>query len=357
MRIVIDLDGTIATLRKHNQDYSEVVPLPGAVEKLTELKKAGHHLIIYSARHMKTCEGDVALVEQKIGKKTRDWLNKFNIPYDELIFGKPYGHMYIDDLAIPFRGWQTIQSSQLDTETINVVIPMAGLGSRFVKAGFTTPKPLIDVLGQPMIKWAIDSLSFLPQESMQLIFIILEEHEVQYNLSQQLRTLFGDSIHVIQAQHVTRGQADTVYLAKDVINNWNKLFIFNCDTYSKTPDLWTHITEINPDGALACFTAQDPRYSYAQLDTYGYVQATAEKKVLSNNASTGLYYFKHGFYFIDEVEKALNSYHPDQGEIYVAPLYNELIKLGKKVTISNASENWILGTPEELEYFVTNYQK
>ncbi len=357
MRIVIDLDGTIASLRKHNQDYSEVTPLPGVVEKLTTLKEDGHYLIIYSARHMKTCQGDVTLVEQKIGKKTREWLSTYKIPYDELIFGKPYGHVYIDDLAIPFRGWENIQSTELDTDVINVVIPMAGLGSRFTKAGFTTPKPLIDVLGQPMVKWAVDSLSFLPKQPVQLIFIILREHEVQYELSKQLRLLFGSHIKVIQAEKLTLGQADTVYLAKDFINNFSKLFIFNCDTFSQTPDLWEHITEIDPDCTLACFTSTDARYSYAKQDSYGYVEETAEKKVISNNASTGLYYFKHGFYFIDEVEKALQSYQPDQGEIYIAPLYNNLIKLGKKVTISEASENWILGTPEELDYFKTHYRK
>lgn len=356
MRIVIDLDGTIASLRKHNQHYSNVFPLAGAVEKINKLKEAGHYLIIYTARHMKTCQGDANLAEKKIGEETRQWLQRYNIPYDELIFGKPYGHIYIDDLSVPFQGWDIINPTSVDTDRVNVVIPMAGLSSRFANAGFTTPKPLIDVLGQPMIKWALDSFSFLPKEKVQLIFIILHEHETKYKLTAQLRTLFGKNIKVVEAQEITKGQADTVYLAKDIINNFNKLFIFNCDTFSQTPDLWQHITNIDPDGCLTCFTADDPRYSYVKLDEFGYVQETAEKKVISNNASNGLYYFKYGHYFIDLIEEALQSNQPINGEMYVAPLYNKLIALGKKITISQTAENWILGTPEELRYFKTNYK-
>lgn len=355
MRIVIDLDGTICTLRKPEEDYADVLPIPGAIEQLQKLKKERHYIIIHSARHMKTCNGDIAEVEKRVGEKTRQWLEKYNIPYDELIFGKPYGHVYIDDLALPFRGWENIPST-IESEKINVVIPMAGLGSRFSKAGYTTIKPLIKVLDKQMVEWAVQSFSFLPI-SFQLIFIILQEHETQYNLSSTLKQYFGGSIKIIITPYLTRGQAETVFLAKDEIDNFNRLFIFNCDTYSLMPALWSHILHEEPDGTLVCFKATDPRYSYAAIGKNGYVTETAEKKVISNYASNGLYYFRHGYYFIDAFTKTQNQNTQNNSELYIAPLYNELIRLGKKVSISLTTENWVLGTPEEKDYFEKNYGK
>jgi capsule biosynthesis phosphatase len=352
MRIVVDLDGTICSLRKDNQDYDDVELLPGAIQKLHDLKQAGHYIIIHTARHMKTCNGIVEEVEKRIGDKTHQWLKKHNVPFDELIFGKPYGHLYIDDLSLPFRGWDDISPENFDTEKINVVIPMAGLGSRFASAGYAEIKPFIQVKNEPMIKWALKSLSFLPSP-IQLIFIILKEHENTYNVSEKLHDLFGRSIKIIITPTLTEGQAASVALAKDMINNQNKLFIFNCDTFSQTPNLWTHIVEKNPDGTIVCFHANDARYSYAALDQYMYVRETTEKKVISNFASNGLYYFRHGFYFIDAYEKMKKEH--TEGEMYVAPLYNYLIKNGKKVTISMTEKNWVLGTPEEKDYFEKHY--
>ncbi len=106
MRIVIDLDGTICTLKQEGETYADVSPLPGAKEKLETLKSNGHYLIIYTARHMKTCDGNIERVIEKMEGVTREWLEKHAIPYDELVFGKPFGHLYIDDLAHPFTSWE-----------------------------------------------------------------------------------------------------------------------------------------------------------------------------------------------------------------------------------------------------------
>lgn len=115
MRIVIDLDGTICELKKEGQTYADVAVLPGARERMTELKAAGHHIIIQTARHMKTCNGDVNLVIAKIGQITLDWLKKHEIPYDEIHFGKPYAQLYIDDLGEKFIGWDKLDPSLFDT--------------------------------------------------------------------------------------------------------------------------------------------------------------------------------------------------------------------------------------------------
>ena len=108
MRLVIDIDGTICHLKSEGQNYSDVLPLPGAVEKLQALKASGHYIILSTARHMKTCSGNVGLVVARQAKTLFDWLDKFEIPYDEIHFGKPHGDVYIDDNAYRFTGWDDI---------------------------------------------------------------------------------------------------------------------------------------------------------------------------------------------------------------------------------------------------------
>lgn len=108
MRICIDLDGVIAQLKSPDETYSDLMPVPGAIEKIQQLKSHGHHIIIFTARHMKTCNGNVGAVIARQGKTTLDWLAKHNIPYDELIFGKPWADIYIDDNAHRFSAWSAI---------------------------------------------------------------------------------------------------------------------------------------------------------------------------------------------------------------------------------------------------------
>jgi len=108
MRICIDLDGVVAELRKPGEQYADLAPVPGAVEKLKSLKAAGHYLILCTARHMKTCEGNVGLVVARQGRVTLDWLAKHGIPYDEMHFGKPHADIYLDDNAVRFNNWNEI---------------------------------------------------------------------------------------------------------------------------------------------------------------------------------------------------------------------------------------------------------
>ncbi len=108
MRICIDLDGVICKLREPGQEYRDLEPIPGAIEKLRQLKAAGHYLIISTARHMKTCQGNVGQVIARQGSATLDWLKQFDVPYDELHFGKPHAQVYIDDNAVRFESWDSI---------------------------------------------------------------------------------------------------------------------------------------------------------------------------------------------------------------------------------------------------------
>ena len=108
MRVCIDLDGVICRLRDPGQDYADLEPVPGAIEKLRELKDAGHYIILCTARHMKTCGGNVGQVIARQGPATLDWLRRHGVTYDEIHFGKPHADVYIDDNALRFESWATI---------------------------------------------------------------------------------------------------------------------------------------------------------------------------------------------------------------------------------------------------------
>jgi capsule biosynthesis phosphatase len=358
MRIIIDIDGTITELKKHGQTYATVRINPGAAEHIRALKAAGHTIILQTARHMKTCGGDQGQVVAKVGKPTLDWLAEQEIPYDEIYFGKPYGDVYIDDLALPFMSWDSITPASLDDTKINLLIPMAGAGSRFVKAGYTDPKPLIMSHGKTLIEWAVASFdSFRARHDVHLIFVILDEHNQAFGLGDKLRDLFGADITVLSIPTVTSGQAATCLVAKPLINNFNQLIIYNCDTYTTGNEAMLDLIEAErPDGILACFDATDPRYSYARVDDLGYVDLTTEKDPVSNHASTGLYYFRRGQDFVRASEAMIESGETAKGEHYVAPCYNNLLKAGKKVKIYTVKDNWVLGTPDELDYFNANYK-
>ena|ERR1700722_1910798 len=110
MKICIDIDGVLCELRRPDQTYAEVRPLPGAVEKMKSLKQAGNYLILCTARHMATCNSNVGLVVARQGKTLLDWLAKNEIPYDEIWFGKPHADVYVDDNGFRFTSWNEISA-------------------------------------------------------------------------------------------------------------------------------------------------------------------------------------------------------------------------------------------------------
>lgn len=242
--------------------------------------------------------------------------------------------------------------SRLQDDNINILIPMAGLGSRFLNAGYTTPKPLIDIYGEPMISWAMKSFNFLSEtKSYQLIFIILEEHEKEYHMSLKLKKLFGNSIKIITLTNPTRGQAETCLAAKKFINNNHRLFIYNCDTYSIS-DIWKLIQQEDPDGIIPYFESSDPRYSFVAFDEFNYICEVAEKRAISTNATVGMYYFKHGKDFVNAAEMLIEKNVTQNGEYYVLPCYEMLLASGKRLRGLPVSEYNVFGTPEELNSFI-----
>jgi NDP-sugar pyrophosphorylase family protein len=238
---------------------------------------------------------------------------------------------------------------------MNVVIPMAGRGKRFAECGFKDPKPLIPVLGKPMYAWAVDGLPLDP--ASRLIFVCLREHLEGSALEDDIRTRYAEfSPEIISLDKVTDGQACTVLAARDQIDTNDDLLIFNADTHCPTT-LKQALSRFGSDvaGVLDVFRGQGDHWSFARTDLEGRVLETAEKRRISEWATTGLYYFRLGRDFVRHAEEMIRLGERSNGEFYVAPVYNRMIAMGADVRVNPISEIWVLGTPEELKTFETTH--
>lgn len=235
---------------------------------------------------------------------------------------------------------------------MRIVIPMAGGGTRFRDAGYDQPKPLIDVLGRPMYTWALDSLPL--HLASKLVFICRSEDLDDRGLADDIGARYGD-LHpeVIGLDHLTDGQLCTVLEAGPLLDVDEPVLVYNADTFARSGlgDLLT--TPTLPDGILTVFEAEGDHWSFARVDDAGRVIETAEKRRISPWATTGLYWFRDGRTLIREGTAMVRDDDRSGGEFYVAPLYNRLIARGADVRIDVATEIWPLGTPAELDHFLS----
>jgi dTDP-glucose pyrophosphorylase len=237
---------------------------------------------------------------------------------------------------------------------MNFIIPMAGAGSRFKNAGFKKPKMLLEAHGKTLLEWSVDSLPL--ELCTNLVFIGLKEHKEKYNLETFIKNKYVKyNLKFLWLDNITRGQAETVYKAKNLIYFDTDLVIFNIDTFFISNTLKRNLLKNNIDGVLGAFENEEDRFSYAKLNNKGYVTETAEKVVISNYALTGFYHFKYPKDFFDICQKHIENNILYKNEFYIAPMYNELIKKGKKFVIDIVKEHWILGTPEEYWKFIDEY--
>jgi dTDP-glucose pyrophosphorylase len=236
---------------------------------------------------------------------------------------------------------------------MNFVIPMAGRGSRFSEAGYSSPKMLIEAKGKTLLEWSLESLPL--HLCSNLIFIALEEHSLNNNIENFVYSRYPDLKSIIKfifLKEVTRGQSETVLKAKEVFDNSKGLLIYNIDTWFYSSGLEKKLLSDEWDGIAGAFISSDPRYSFAKLDDKKNVVEVAEKKAISNFALTGMYYFKSTISFVDAAEEAISNNETVKNEFYIAPLYNKLISKGKKIAIDLVDDFSILGTPEELNVFI-----
>jgi NDP-sugar pyrophosphorylase family protein len=238
---------------------------------------------------------------------------------------------------------------------MNIVMPMAGRGSRFAEIGVDVPKPLIDVFGRPMYAWAMDSLPL--ELAKRVIFICLKEHLQDRALEDEIRRRYGRfDPEIISLDEVTQGQACTVLKAESAIDNGDPLLIYNADTYCRTA-LSRRLADLPPRtaGVIGVFRAPGERWSFARTDAKGRVLETAEKRRISEWASTGLYYFRRGSDFVKNAHNMIADGDRVNGEFYIVPIYNRMIAAGAEIVIDPAEEVWVLGTPEDLANFKEHY--
>jgi HAD superfamily hydrolase (TIGR01509 family) len=252
-------------------------------------------------------------------------------------------------------------NSQMTSNTVpwkdsrlNVLVPMAGAGSRFAQQGYTFPKPLIEVNGKPMIQVVVENLNI----EAHYIFIVQQDHYEKYNLK-FLLNLIAPGCDIVQVNGVTEGAACSTLLAKEYIDNDAPLIMANSDQYVEwnSNECMYSFTADEIDGGILTFNATHPKWSYAKVGSNGFVSEVAEKKVISNDATVGIYYWKHGSDYVRYAEQMIEKNIRVNNEFYVCPVFNEAIADGKKIKIKTIDSMWGIGTPEDLDFFLKNYHK
>lgn len=240
---------------------------------------------------------------------------------------------------------------------MNIVVPMAGAGSRFLNEGYKLPKPLIDVGGRMMFEIVYHNLK--PSCEHQFHFIIQQNHIADFDLANSLQTL-GPNISVFPINGLTKGAACTVLTVKNQINTDQQLMIANCDQYIdiNIDDYLQAFEKSTADGFIMTMTATDPKWSFARVDDQGYVTEVREKQPISQEATVGLYNFAKGSDFVAGAEQMITKNICTNNEFYVAPVYNELIAQGRRFGVYNIGSEHDgmhgIGTPDDLRTFLAH---
>ena len=240
---------------------------------------------------------------------------------------------------------------------LHIVMPMAGEGSRFLKEGWTTPKPLIELNGQPLFKHAISSVTDKDIQ-MKYSFIVRQEHIDKYQIDKGIRSFLPEA-NLFSVVKTTRGAVETCLIAENAIADDDAVIVMDCDLEFRSKKFMEIIKQIlnkpieeATGGALVSFESNEPRYSYAALGEDGFVARTAEKEVISNHALCGAYFFASGRRFKQIAHLLLAEPAFTKPEYYVSLLFNYLLKDGEKVWLAPMEEYYSYGTPEELKRYL-----
>ena len=235
------------------------------------------------------------------------------------------------------------------TEDINIMIPMAGAGSRFTKAGYDKPKPLIDICGVPMIQRVVENIGIQGK----YIFVVRSQHIRDYPSLIPTLTGLAESVEIVEVSELTEGAACTALLAKSLINTSTPLLIANSDQIQDwfSRDFIDFSKNVKQDGIIITFNSDSENNSYAKLDNSGNVIEVQEKVIISTWATTGVYYWHQGEKFVAAAESMIEKNIRSKGEFYMCPVYNENIAMGQTIKIFHLNRHWPIGTPEELEVY------
>ena len=241
--------------------------------------------------------------------------------------------------------------------TLHIIMPMAGEGSRFLKEGWKTPKPLIQLHGKELFLHAIDSVNG-EEIPMKYSFIVRQEHIDKYCIDKGIKAKLPNA-NIFSVLKTTRGAVETCLMAESAIDDNDAVIVMDCDLEFRSKAfieiikniLTLPISDVN-GGALVSFESNEPRYSYAALDKDGYVTRTAEKEVISSHALCGAYFFSTGRRFKQIAHQLLNEPEFMKPEYYVSLLYNYLLADGEKVRLAPMEMYYSYGTPEELKCYL-----
>lgn len=247
---------------------------------------------------------------------------------------------------------QTTNQERYKAKDMNIVIPMAGKGSRFADVGYTFPKPLIEVNGKPMIQVVVENLNI----DANYIFIVRDEHYEKYNLQYLLNLIAPDCTIVIESGELS-GAAYTTLLAQEYIDNDKPLLLANSDQFIEwnSNDFMYKMESENYDGSILTFEATHPKWSFVKVDENDFVTEVAEKKPISNIANVGVYYWNRGSDYVKYAKQMIEKNIKLNNEFYVAPVYNEAILDDYKIKNYRIEKMWGIGTPEDLKYYLENY--
>jgi len=237
---------------------------------------------------------------------------------------------------------------------LTIVIPMAGRGERFARLGHANPKPLIPVLGYEMVRLVIANLrpASVPHR---FVFVCLQEHLDAWPLASMLADWTGGA-DVVAVPGITAGAAVTVLAARRHFESDDPLMIANCDQLvdASIDRYLDRAAEQDLDGLIMTMPADDPKWSFVRRGPHGLVEEVAEKVVISREATVGIYHFRRGADFCRAADEMIRKRIQTNGEYYVAPVYNELIRAGMRIgafELVPPERMHGIGTPEDLAAF------
>lgn len=236
---------------------------------------------------------------------------------------------------------------------INILIPMAGDGSRFKVAGYTSSKPMIDVFGRPMIELVIQNLQSF-KEDVKLNFICC----VRRDNSDAIAFLKRNDIGMVLVDSLTSGPASTCLLAKSHIDNSLPLIITNSDQFIFNFKMKEFLNYCNDyDAVIGTFFSKSAKNSYLRLNEKNLVTSVVEKVVISDIATNGLHFWKSGSMFVDSATKMIKDGRcANNGEYYISETFNYLIKDGSRVGVYHFNEHFPIGTPDDLNTFKETFK-
>ena len=239
---------------------------------------------------------------------------------------------------------------------LNIVLPIAGRGSRFADEGYDLPKPLIPIHGVPMIQLVTENLR--PKREHRFIYVCQKEHIEKYDLGNKLRSYTGeDNTIVIPIDYMTEGQVCSVLVAKDYISNDEALMSANADQWVdfSIDDYLEDMDKRDLDGLIMTMKSEDPKWSFAKVGDNGYVVETAEKIPISDDATVGIFNFRHGKDLVRAAEQMIEEDVRVNNEFYTCPVYNYLIRDNKRIGVYSVGKEYDgmygLGIPYDLEWF------